>query len=220
MKKEIFLWLFALIFVAGCQNYYDPIFVSGKFPSRTNPILPDTFSIEIDGDDFFPVARLMTYYYGDWDEWELFMDGYKVATFQTSVSEDWDSWVFTFGDKTGRIMTCVSEDWDCWEIYADTNYYRLTTYVSEDWDRWELYDTALIMYAQTYVSDDFDRWELYYNDKKIYFQTTFSEGWDNWEFYSADSVLNDTLSMVTASFLAIFTASIYQQGILTKKNSR
>ena len=210
-----FLLLF-IILVSSCfenEPYYYPDNYSNN--SRTNPnIWTDT--VEVDTID--PATRVLwlrTYTSENWDYWEIGINDSISGYLKTYTSENWDYWEFEVGEYEGTIRTYTSEDWDNWEFNCEGYDISLQTYFSEDWDNWKIQNAnnGFQLRAQTSFSEDWDHWEIFNSVIDLDFYTYTSEDWDYWELYGDISEL-ETPYIIAASFIPIFTSSIYMQEII------
>ncbi len=215
--KIIYFFLIAFLSVS-CIN--TPMTDNPNYHPRNNRVHsddtifpPDTTGNDTTDYSFGYIGKLRTFTTEDWDYWELYLFDSIEGWFRTFTTEDWDYWEFDYDSLNGRIRTFTTEDWDYWEVYSQ-NYYKIRTFTTEDWDYWEIYnDSGFYLYARTFTTDDFDYWEIY-NDSVYYKLRTFTtEDWDYWEIY-ADSNYVSLPDIAPVCFIAIFTSSIYQQGII------
>jgi hypothetical protein len=154
----------------------------------------------------------------DWSRWKYSGDSMN-GTFKTAFSNSWDRWLFNGQNQNGQIRTEFNESWDRWNHSINGSVISIRTEFNESWNRWKVTGSTLdeTLFIRTQFSGDNTRWVVSTSQSVniAEFKTEFSNDYRRWVFKMKPDQFHFTVEeMNTIFFIAIFTASIYEQGVI------
>ncbi len=153
----------------------------------------------------------------DWSRW-TYNGGEISGSIRTEFSNSWNRWLYNGQSQNGQIRTEFSESWDRWNYYSSEGLISIRTEFSESWNRWEIEGPALdeTIFIRTQISNDNTRWVIStpssINIAEL--KTEFSNDYRRWELrYNPEQVQLEELEIIPMLFIAVFTASVYEQQV-------
>jgi hypothetical protein len=166
----------------------------------------------------YQTIELRQEFNNDWSRWHFSGDSLS-GNFRTEFSNSWNRWVTINSNQISQIRTEFINSWNRWNYLTNGNIISIRTEFTESWNRWIISGSSLEhpLYLRTEFSDNNTRWVVSSTESvnMAELKTEFSNDYRRWVFrMKPDEFVFEMNEINAILFIAIFTASIYEQELV------